>query len=216
MNSAAQLASAAGRRFARLATDTVVRRPTLWRVFRRLMRAQFDRLAPSWDAMRDPDHLASFEAALAAMPDDASPSRALDVGTGTGEGAFAIARRFPAAEVVGVDLAAQMVEQARRKTPPKLGGRVTFEQADASALPFAAASFQLVTLANMIPFFDELARVLAPGGFALFSSSVGAETPIYVEPERLGTELGRRGFAQFSEFAAGKGTALLARKGDGD
>ena len=55
----------------------------------------------------------------------------------------------------------------------------------------------------MIPFFDELARVVAPGGAVVFSFSGGAETPIYVPPERLRTELGRRGFADFAEFSAG-------------
>jgi hypothetical protein len=66
----------------------------------------------------------------------------------------------------------------------------------------------------MIPFFDELARVVKPGGQALFAFSMGAGTPIYVPAERLRTELGRRGFTEFAEFAAGNGTALLARKGD--
>ena len=55
----------------------------------------------------------------------------------------------------------------------------------------------------MIPFFDELARVLAPGGCALFAFSVGAETPIYVPPERLRAELAARGFTDFADFAAG-------------
>jgi ubiquinone/menaquinone biosynthesis C-methylase UbiE len=131
----------------------------------------------------------------------------LDVGTGTGEGVLAVLARFPDAEVVGVDLSERMLERARAKAP---GAR--FEQADASALRFEAGSFDLVTHANMIPFFDEVARVLRPGGHALFAWSVGDETPIYVPPERLRAELGRRGFSEFAEFAAGTGTALLARK----
>jgi predicted methyltransferase len=64
----------------------------------------------------------------------------------------------------------------------------------------------------MIPFFDELARVLLPGGRALFAFSGGAGTPIYVPPERLRNELERRGFTEFAEFDAARGTALLARK----
>ena len=64
----------------------------------------------------------------------------------------------------------------------------------------------------MIPFFDELARVTAPGGAVVFSFSGGAETPIYVSSERLRSELGRRNFADFAEFSVGRGTALLARK----
>jgi ubiquinone/menaquinone biosynthesis C-methylase UbiE len=199
-----------GQRFARLATDAVVRWPLLWRAFRPLMRAQFDRLAPNWDTMRDPAHLGSFERALESV--DGSPARALDLGTGTGAAAFSVARHFPEAQVTGADLAEEMLAEARRKIPPELAGRVRFEQADSARLPYDDASFELVTLANMIPFFDELARVLAPGGWALFSFSVGPETPIWVAPERLLSELSRRGFSEFADFQAGPGTALLARK----
>jgi ubiquinone/menaquinone biosynthesis C-methylase UbiE len=202
-----------GRKFARLSTNAVVRNPRLWRVFRPLVRKQFDAIAGSWDTMRAPTHLAPYEAALAAV--DPAPSKALDLGTGTGAGAFAIARRFPDAQVVGVDLAEAMLGEARRKTPPELAERVRFESSDASALPFAEGSFDLVAHANMIPFFDEVERVLAPGGEVLFAFSLGPGTPIYVKPELLREELGRRGFADFAEFAAGQGTALLARKGAG-
>jgi len=162
--------------------------------------------------MRDPTHLAPYEAALAAV--DPAPARALDLGTGTGQGAFAIARRFPSAEVVGVDFADAMLAEAKRKTPPELAERVRFENGDASAFPFPDAWFDFVAHVNMIPFFDELARVLAPGGQAVFAFSLGPGTPIYVPPERLRQELARRGFTEFAEFDAGKGTALLARKGD--
>ena len=162
--------------------------------------------------MRDPTHLAPYETALAAV--DPAPARALDLGTGTGQGAFAIARRFPGTEVVGVDLADAMLAEAKRKTPAELAERVRFENGDASSLPFPDASFDLVAHANMIPFFDELARVLAPGGQAVFAFSLGPRTPIYVPSERLRQELARRGFTEFAEFAAGKGTALLAHKGD--
>lgn len=207
-----QLAVSLGRRFARLATNAVVRRPSLWRLFRGPIRRQFDRLAPGWDALRTPDHLAAFERALEQM--DPPPRRVLDLGTGTGDGAFAVARRFPETEVVGLDLAGSMVAEARRKTAPELAGRVRFEVGDAAALPFGDESFQLVTLANMIPFFDELVRVVAPGGYVVFSFSGGSGTPIYVEPARLRSELERRGFTHFAEVEAGRGTAFLARKAE--
>jgi ubiquinone/menaquinone biosynthesis C-methylase UbiE len=199
-----------GRKFARLATNAVLRSPRLWRLFRPLVRKQFDAIAGDWDTMRDATHLAPYEAALAAV--EPAPARALDLGTGTGEGAFAIARLFTGAKVVGIDLADGMLAEARRKTPAELADRVRFENGDASALPFADASFDLVAHANMIPFFDELSRVLTPGGHALFAFSLGPGTPIYVAPERLREELGNRGFTEFAEFAAAKGTALLARK----
>jgi ubiquinone/menaquinone biosynthesis C-methylase UbiE len=203
---------AIGRRFARLTTNVVIRRPLLWRLFRPLMRKQFDAIASEWDAMRLPDTFASYEAALAAV--DPAPARALDLGTGTGHGAFLIARRFPNAEIVGGDISDGMLAEARKRTPPELSGRVRFEHVDASALPYGDGSFELVAHANMIPFFDEVARVLAPGGQTLFAFSSGAETPIYVPSERLRTELARRGFTDFADFTVARGTALLARKGD--
>ena len=143
---------------------------------------------------------------------DSTPKRVLDLGTGTGRAAFLVARRYPEAEVVGVDLAADMLAEARRLTPPELAGRVRFEEADAERLSYEDGSFDLVSLANMIPFFNELARVTAPGGVVAFSFSAGPETPIYVPPEVLRRELEERGFSDFAEFAAGNGTALVARK----
>jgi ubiquinone/menaquinone biosynthesis C-methylase UbiE len=200
-----------GRKFARVTTNVVVNRPQLWRLFRPLIRKQFDAVASRWDTMRDPGHLRPYEQAVAAVAPP--PAHALDLGTGTGEGAFAIARQFPEAEVIGVDLAEKMLAEARSKTPAELQGRVRFERGDASALPFPNESFGLIAHANMIPFFDELTRVLAPGGQAVFAFSGGAQTPIYVPAERLREELSRRGFTEFADFTAGQGTALLARKG---
>ena len=198
------------RSYARAATVAATRLPRTWPLVRGPLRLIFEKAAPRWDAMRDPEHLAAFEVAIAALDDP--PRHALDVGTGTGAAALAIARRFPDAEVVGVDIAEAMLAEARRKTPAEVARRVCFEPADAAALPFGADSFDLVTLANMIPFFDELGRVLRPGGSAVFSFSTGPSTPIYVSPERLREELAERGFDEFRDFRAGKGTALLARK----
>jgi len=201
-----------GRRFARLTTNVVVRSPRLWFALRGLMRFQFARLAPRWDAMRSETAYLPYEAALERV--EPPPRHALDLGTGTGGAAFAIARRFPETEIVGADLAERMVDHARRNLPDEFADRVRFEVADASKLPYEDGSFDLVGLSNMIPFFAELARVVAPGGFVILAFSGGAETPIYVPPERLRVELGRRGFTDFAEFSTDPGTALLARKGE--
>jgi SAM-dependent methyltransferase len=212
--SLADLERSLGRRFARVATNAVVARPRLWGGFRWLMRRQFDRLAPEWQAMRRPEAFAALEAALSAL--ETPPRHVLDLGTGTGAAAFLVAGRFPESEVVGVDLAERMLAEARANTPPDVGARVRFEVADGAELSFEDGSFDLVVLANMIPFFDELSRVVAPRGRVLFSFSAGPETPIWVPPERLRRELGARGFSDFADFAAAGGTALLARKGEAD
>ena len=197
------------RRFARFVTDAVVRRPVLWRFLRRPLRAMFDGLAPSWETRIGPSHLLALELALADVP---APRRILDLGTGTGVVARAVAERYPHAEVIGADLSPGMVAEARRTLPTALAGRVAFEVADASALPYEDAAFDLVTLSNMIPFFDELARVTAPGGTLVLSFSRGDETPIYVSPERLHVELGHRGFAEFADFSQAPATALRATR----
>jgi len=199
-----------GRKFARFTTNQVVRRPWAWRLLRGLTRAQFNRIAPAWDERRSGDAFAPIEIALDTL--DLTPKRALDLGTGTGRAAFLLARRYPEAEVVGVDLAADMLAEARRLTPPELSGRVRFEEADAERLQYEDGAFDLVSLANMIPFFDELRRVTAPGGAVVFSFSAGPETPIYVPPKVLRKELAARGFTDFAEFAAGNGTSFVARK----
>ena len=196
-------------RFARLVTDAVVRRPALWRIFRGPLRGMFDGLAPTWETRIGPHHLWALDLAL---EDVAAPRRALDLGTGTGVVAVALAERYPEAEVVGIDLSPGMIEEARRKVPPELASRVHFAVGDASALDCPDADFELVVLSNMIPFSDELARVVAPGGTLVLSFSRGAETPIYVAPERLRSELGDRGFAEFAEFSAEPATAFRARR----
>jgi len=196
-------------RFARFVTDAVVRRPAAWRVLRRPLRGMFDGLAPTWETRIGPHHLLALELALEDLP---PPGRVLDLGTGTGVVAKALAERYPEAEVVGIDLSPGMIDQARRQLPSGLEGRVRFEVGDASALDCPDGDFELVVLSNMIPFFDELARITAPGGTLVLSFSRGDETPIYVPFERLRDELGRRGFAEFAEFSAEPATAFRAER----
>ena len=61
----------------------------------------FDGLAPTWETRIGPHHLWALDLALEDVP---SPRRVLDLGTGTGVVAIALAERYPEAEVVGIDL----------------------------------------------------------------------------------------------------------------
>jgi len=94
-----------------------------------------------------------------------SPSRILDLATGSGDLAIALQKACPAAHVVGADFCLPMLEQARKKNVPSL------VQADGLALPFSADTFDAVTVAfglrNMASWeraLAEMCRVLRPGG----------------------------------------------------
>ncbi len=197
-----------GQWFARVVTTIVVRVPALWRLFRRPLTANFDRLAPEWDATRVHEvSLGPMRAALDGV--ESAPRTVLDLGTGSGAVARLAAARWPDAEVVGADVSSEMINEARRlaTTPTQ-----SYDVADASRLPYESGAFELVTMNNVIPFFDELARVTAPGGRVAISYSRGSSTPIWVPLERVQAELERRNFSHVAIFSAGPGLSLLAQK----
>jgi SAM-dependent methyltransferase len=96
--------------------------------------------------------------------------RALDVGCGTGVMTMRLAHH--GFDVVGVDHSTEMLAIARGKRGPGGGGpQVKFVEGDVRALPFPAASFDVLTgqgvlhhLAELAPCVGEIARVLKPGG----------------------------------------------------
>jgi demethylmenaquinone methyltransferase/2-methoxy-6-polyprenyl-1,4-benzoquinol methylase len=107
-------------------------------------------------------------------------SRALDLATGTGDIAFALAAR--GARVVGLDVTFRMIELAERKALGASvrrvlemnGGRPRFLVGDMTALPFPSASFDIVTtgyglrnVPDLTAAVREIGRVLKPGGCML-------------------------------------------------
>jgi len=103
-------------------------------------------------------------------------ARALDLATGTGDIAFALAAR--GARVIGLDITRRMIELARAKPDGarhscarETGGSTRFLVGDMGALPFAAGSFDLVTtgyglrnVPDLALSINEIHRVLRPGG----------------------------------------------------
>src|SRR5271165_1075617 len=101
--------------------------------------------------------------------------RLLDVACGSGRFLGQLAQAFPAMPMTGSDLSRAYLDEAARF----LHGRrnVTFEQANAEALPFESAIFDIVTsiyLYHELPnevrrrVTSEIARVLKPGGLFAF------------------------------------------------
>jgi SAM-dependent methyltransferase len=191
----------------------IARFPTIWPLLRRPTRSFWDRQAPRWqDRVRsDPiDHLAPLAAALVHVRPE--PERAIDVGTGLGDGALLIAREFPRARVRGVDFSEEMIRRAQARIGLDPEGRVAFKVADAAHLPFENESFDLVSLLNMPPFFAEIARVLRPGGFAVVAASWGSETPFYTPEAVLTRGFRRRGLEPVESGSAADGTYFVARR----
>jgi ubiquinone/menaquinone biosynthesis C-methylase UbiE len=108
--------------------------------------------------------------------------RLLDVATGGGHTALAFASHVR--EVVASDLTPRMLAAAEQFIRAQGVTNVAFEQADAEALPFADASFDIVTsriaphhFPNPRRFVHEVARVLRPGGQFLLDDNMAPEDP---------------------------------------
>jgi SAM-dependent methyltransferase len=93
----------------------------------------------------------------------------LDVGCGTGSLTFAVAERVAGTTVTGIDALATSLDFARLNNRDP--GRISFELADACALPFAASRFDRTLSALVINFIPdaakavrEMVRVTKPGG----------------------------------------------------
>lgn len=197
----------------RAVNATVARAPWAWPLLKGPVRSFFDRSARGWDERTDAgsaDHLAGL--AVAATKVTPAPERILDLGTGTGVAALFWAREFPSARVRGVDLSPEMIREAQAKVGLDPEGRIAFRVADASALPFDDESFDLVSQVNMPPFFAEIARVLRPGGHAVFAASSGPATPFYTPEPILERGLRKRGIETIASGQAGRGTWLVGRK----
>jgi ubiquinone/menaquinone biosynthesis C-methylase UbiE len=161
-------------------------------------------MAAGWDSNMSPDRTKGLEAALG---DVGQPQRILEIGTGTGTGAALLKAKFPNADITAVDLSPEMVRIAMAKVKG-----VTFEPADASRLPFADESFDLVTQNNVPVYFGEIARVLAPGGRIVVTSTHGPATPYYTPHKVLTKNFGKLGFKDTRSEQSPPGDWFMATK----
>ncbi|WP_172582842.1 class I SAM-dependent methyltransferase [Subtercola boreus] len=90
----------------------------------------------------------ALEQALATVADlvgTDTPRRILDIGAGTGTGSVALARLFPTAEVVAVDIDERMLERVRaRARSERVADRVSTVAADASADEWSLGTADLI------------------------------------------------------------------------
>lgn len=96
----------------------------------------------------------------------------LDVATGTGDLAIALAKKNPNAKITGFDLSAGMLDYGRKKVADKnLTHQIDMIQGDAENMPFEDNTFDAITVAFGVRNFEtlekglkEIHRVLKPGG----------------------------------------------------
>jgi demethylmenaquinone methyltransferase / 2-methoxy-6-polyprenyl-1,4-benzoquinol methylase len=132
------------------------------------VRAMFDRIAPSYDLLNRVMTLRVDQAWRRRLLSDLAPRAGesmLDLCAGTMDVAALARKRVPGLSVVGADFSFQMLARGVEKT------RLPASQADALALPFRGAVFDLATVTFGMRNLDdwqtglaELARVLRPGG----------------------------------------------------
>ncbi len=153
------------------------------------VQAMFTRIAGRYDLM---NALMTFgrhqawrrEAARATIAAPAGP--ALDLATGTGDLALAIAAVLPRRPVIGADFSEGMLGQARRKLGARPETRIALVAADALRLPFADATFACVTsafllrnLADLGEGLREMRRVTRTGGRVISLEITRPTLPVF-------------------------------------
>jgi ubiquinone/menaquinone biosynthesis C-methylase UbiE len=135
--------------------------------------AHWNRRAPTFDSdfghsIATADERAAWDRIFNLITGVRNGLDALDVGCGTGFISFELVARGH--RVTGIDFAASMLEEARRKATESRAP-IRFEQGDAENLPFGACSFDFVvsrhvlwTLPHPVAAVVEWVRVLRPGG----------------------------------------------------
>ena len=144
------------------------------------VRRAFERAAPTYDRHAVLQREVASRLAGHLDPMRLEPRRIVDLGCGTGESFAELGRRFPAARLVGIDLAHAMLAQASGRTPAwkrlLRANAPALVCADAERLPLARASVQLV-FSNLAlqwcrpeAVFAEASRILEVGGVLIFST----------------------------------------------
>jgi demethylmenaquinone methyltransferase / 2-methoxy-6-polyprenyl-1,4-benzoquinol methylase len=163
-------------------TPPSLRKQHALELFAGLPRA-YDRMGAVLSFGQDPRWRATLVDQVNPLPGQ----RVLDVATGTGLVAFALAQR--GCTVVGLDQSADMLAGARRHLSdhhPTLAKRITFVQGEAEKLPFDDGEFDALTFTYLLRYVDdraatmrELARVVKPGGtIGMVEFGVPASPPL--------------------------------------
>jgi ubiquinone/menaquinone biosynthesis C-methylase UbiE len=142
------------------------------------VRKRFSETADAIAALQD-ERAAETAEHVARLLATTGRERALDVGTGAG--AFALALAPLVREVVGVDVVPKLLAEARKRAV----ANTEFVEADAEELPFPPGAFDLVCTARTLHHvarpevvLAEMTRVLRPGGTMLVVDQLAPVDPL--------------------------------------
>ena len=154
-------------------------------------------------------------ASLARLIELVKPQRhwqALDVATGAGHTALAFAPHV--AQVIASDLTPEMLQQAAKLAADKSITNVSTQLADAEALPFADATFDLVTcriaphhFPDIPVFVAEVWRTLKPGGTFALVDNVAPDletTPGFTKAELRDADFSYNAFEKIRDPSHGR------------
>ena len=140
-----------------------------------------------YQGWNDQDALHAEVVDLTAVPDDGRTANVLEIGCGVGQATVQFKRRFPDAQVTGLDVALPVLRYAHMRSV-QLGSDVGYVQALAEAMPFADASqdvvmsyifFHEMPVEVMKGVLRDVHRVLRPGGkFSIFEFPSHGATPL--------------------------------------
>jgi ubiquinone/menaquinone biosynthesis C-methylase UbiE len=123
--------------------------------------------------------LAKIQGHLRHLPISAR-DRVLDAGCGSGSMSRLIARSFPQAEVIGLDLRQQYIDFAEARARDEGIRNLSFRRGDVFELPFPDATFDVVWTKYLLQWLRapkkalaELKRVTKPGGFVVSCDFAG-------------------------------------------
>ena len=152
------------------------------------VKQMFDNISGNYDGL---NRIISFgtdvkwRKKIVAFLKEKSPDSILDIATGTGDLAIAMAKTG-ATKIIGLDLSPGMLEVGKKKVSNKnLQNTIEMVVGDSENLPFEDNSFDAITVAfgvrnfeNLEKGLEEIYRVLKPEGhFVVLETSVPTKTP---------------------------------------
>ena len=127
--------------------------------------AMFDRISPKYDAL---NHLLSlnidkvWRRKAAKTATKKQPNAILDLATGTGDLAIALAKRNPQTHIIGMDISEKMLDIGKAKVAQQMmENQIELGLGDAASLPFEGDSFDAVTVAFGVRNFENLDKSLS-------------------------------------------------------